>query len=194
MTDEERKVASALPGEIEEQFIINATWAMESAACLLWALARLEGLPAYDTQADQGLLDLLPEGPVETLAAAASLRDSEEITRARDLAELWHWRSRTRRLQEDGKFKGEVAKGLSIEDVIRLAAEEAVRRGDLAEALGGDFPIFGRPYRDATADEWGWRPRSPWRGTKPSTGSVATRRRTGGIRCRPTPDGRDRSE
>ncbi len=57
-------------------------------------------------------------------------------------------------MQEDGGLKGEVAKGLSIEDVIRLAAEEAVSRGDLAEALGDDFPIFGGPYRDSSADEW----------------------------------------
>ncbi|HJW74784.1 MAG TPA: DUF4272 domain-containing protein [Thermoleophilia bacterium] len=154
MTEEERQVAGGLPGEIEEQLVINATWAMESAACLLWSLGYLETLPRYDTQADLGLLELLPDGPVEALASKAALRDFDGISRARDLAELWHWRGRTRQLQEEGGLKGEIVEGQSIEEVIRLAAEEAASMGDLAETLGGDFPIFGRPYCDASADEW----------------------------------------
>lgn len=154
MTEEERRVASALPGEIDDQLLINATWAMESAACLLWSLSFLERLPAYDTRADPELLQLLPDGPIAELASSAELRDFDDISGARDLAELWHWRGRTRQLQQEGRLKDEIVEGLSVDEVIRLAADEAVSRGDLAETLGGDFPIFDRPYRDASEDEW----------------------------------------
>jgi hypothetical protein len=38
------------------QAIIEATWLMESAVCLLWALGRVVELPPYDRQADPELL------------------------------------------------------------------------------------------------------------------------------------------
>lgn len=75
------------------------------------------------------------------------------------LAELWHWRSRTRQLMEAGHpFQPSEAMqkaGLNtMEDVIRMSAEEAVKRGDLPQCIANDYPTRGKAYRDLNADEW----------------------------------------
>jgi hypothetical protein len=151
-TDAERMVVRSRPGELQGQAHMNAAWAAESAACMIWALGYLDAMPPYDTEVGHELLGRLPDGdgPIPRLR----LRSAEEIARARDDAESWNWRSRTRQLQEAGRVGGKVAGDYTIEDVIRLTAGKAAEAGMFPAPIGDDFPIFGKPYRAASTDEW----------------------------------------
>jgi hypothetical protein len=79
----------------------------------------------------------------------ASLRPSSELERAREIAELWHWRSRTRRLQEEGRRPE-----AELDAIVRQVAPRAADDGMIGPAISGDFPAFGKAYRDLTVEEW----------------------------------------
>ena len=73
----------------------------------------------------------------------------------RDLAELWHWRSRTRRLQEEGRMPTILdSRGLTIERLLQLSSAKAAEEGMAPPPIDGDFPAFGKPYRSLTRDEF----------------------------------------
>ncbi len=144
---------TTLAQDVTDAALRDVSWLMEASECLLWALGLVEALPPYDTQANIEHLQLLPTGTVQELRLSASLRDPKELSEARNVAELWHWRSRTRQLAESGS-EVTLPQGLTLRDVVRHAAEQAVLRGDIAAAVDGDFPLFGRSYAQASADEW----------------------------------------
>ncbi len=35
-----------------------------------------------------------------------------------------------------------------------MTAAEAHRRGDVPQPIGDDFPVFGKPYREASVEEY----------------------------------------
>ena len=113
----------------------------------------VERLPQYDTQSDVEHLKRLPSDGIVGLIRNATLRDADLISKTRDVAELWHWRSRARQLQESGR-PVQLPNDLTLRDVVRMAAEKAAADGLFETALAGDFPAFGRPYVQLTADEW----------------------------------------
>ena len=89
----------------------------------------------------------------------ARLLPAEAIDALRSTAELWHWRSRTRQLIEEGPPLQPPPEMLSIgmrtyDDIVRMAAESAAKDGTIAETKDGDFVALGKPYRSLTADEW----------------------------------------
>jgi hypothetical protein len=153
MSSSERTFMLASPDQISTQAIRDVSWSMESAECLLWALGYVERLPPYDTQSDLEHLKRLPSDSVVALIRNATLRDADLISKARDVAELWHWRSRTRQLQESGR-PVQLPNDLTLSDVVRMAAEKAAADGVFERAIEGDFPAFGRSYAQLTADEW----------------------------------------
>ena len=153
MSPAERSFLTTSPEAVPEQALRDVSWLMEAAECLLWALGHVEALPAYDTQADIEHLKRLPAGTVRDLQRSAILRDPKALSVARDVAELWHWRSRTRQLMENGT-PVTTPQGLTLSDVIRLAAEQAASRGDIPAAIEDDFPVFGRSYAQASSEEW----------------------------------------
>jgi hypothetical protein len=153
MSPDERSFLTTSPEAFSEQAQKDVSWLMEAAECLLWALGHVEALPPYDAQADIEHLKRLPAGPVRELQLSATLRDPTALSVARDMAELWHWRSRTRQLTENGT-PVTLPQGLALSDVVRLAAEQAASRGDIPAAIGGDFPVFGRAYAQASSEEW----------------------------------------
>lgn len=107
-------------------------------------------MPPYDTQIDAEALKLVAQLPRLTHA----LRPQEELQHARDVAELWHWRSRTRYiLERPGEF-AEFLKEGNLDQIVRLAAEKAAENGDIPAPLHGDFPSRGKPYRELTAEEY----------------------------------------
>ena len=75
------------------------------------------------------------------------------MSKARDVAELWHWRSRTRQLQESGRDV-ELPNDLTLADVIRMAAENAAAARLFEKAMEGDFPALGLSYAHLTGDQW----------------------------------------
>jgi hypothetical protein len=153
MSLSERAFMLAPPNQIGGQALRNVSWLMESAVCLLWALGYVEQLPPYDTQSDIEHLKRLPSDGIVAVIRNATLRDAGAISRARDVAELWHWRSRTRQLQESGRSV-ELPNDLTLVDVIRMAGENAAAAGLFERAIEGDFPALGRSYAQLTADEW----------------------------------------
>ena len=154
MEQYERDFMLAGPAEITQQSLLNAIWLAESAVCLLWALGFVDEIPPYDEQSDPKLTNRLPLEQVNVLLSKATLRSSSTVSKQRDLAELWHWRSRTRQLQEAGRMPANLPGGRTIEEVIRLVSEKAGGNHEIPAPIGNDFPAFGKSYRDLTAEEF----------------------------------------
>jgi hypothetical protein len=153
MSSSERAFVLATPDQIGVQMLRNVSWLMEAEECLLWALGQIDELPPYDTQSDVEHLKRLPSDDIVASIQSAKLREAKVVSKARDVAELWHWRSRTRQLQESGQAV-ELPNDLTLVDVIRMAAEKAAGDGLFEGAIEGDFPARGRSYAQLTADEW----------------------------------------
>ena len=154
MSDSERKFMRAAPLEIELQTVIDTMWLSESAVCLLWSLGYVDRLPPYDQQSDPSLTNQLPRESMKDLESKVALRAVSEIQRQRDIAELWHWRSRTRSLREDGTLAARLPEGERIGDILRLTAEKAAADGFFLAPVNGDFPAFGKPYREISEQEY----------------------------------------
>ncbi|MCC6521595.1 MAG: DUF4272 domain-containing protein [Polyangiaceae bacterium] len=132
---------------------LDASWRTEAAVVLIWALGEIEFLPAYDVSADSDPLKGFPPEPFADYVGRARLRARADIERARDTAELWHWRARTHEIMARGdRFpESDEARRAGIRsfaDVVRLAARTAAERGTIPAALEDDFPALGRPYRE----------------------------------------------
>ena len=150
---EEQAVLQTPVADLDPLQVTATSLRAESLACLLWALGRLDEIPAYDAPADPALLlTLMSSDDV----AESGLRPRDEIERARTIAEIWHWRSRTRELLEEGQpFPGVPAFPVkSWDDVVRYVTPQAVKLGFIPNAIDEDFPALGRPYRHLSADDW----------------------------------------
>ncbi len=154
MSRSERDFMEMGPTVVENQALIDAIWLAESAMCLLWALGYISEILPYDCQAEPEITNKLPAESVQDLVKKAALRAADAIQKQRDLAELWHWRARTRQLQESGRMPSVIEGGLTIEKVLRLSATKAAENGALPAPIGDDFPAFGKAYRDLTKEEF----------------------------------------
>jgi hypothetical protein len=153
----ERELFSHALGEWGERTVIDVSWRKESLTVLLWALSLATSLPPYDTQVAEDL-HMEKVGwlkPASEFCALVRLRDRATISRARDVAELWHWRSRTTWLQQHGHTPPDSPKELdSFEKIVRVTAEQAYRNGDILRPIKHDFPAFGKPYARLTEQEY----------------------------------------
>ena len=141
-----------LAERVSERQRIGASWLAESITCLLWALRMIQELPAYDQEADPSFVGQLSS--ITELVQRAKLRSKKEIEKQRQIAEVWHWRARTRYLQEQGRFD-ESQGGPTIEQIIERTATRCAGIGLLPNLIAGDFPALGKPYRDISPDEYG---------------------------------------
>jgi hypothetical protein len=154
LSDAERGLLAQPLGGWDEQAVIDASWRKESLGVLLWALSVLDAMPAYDTEFPE---KVHMEGvgwlrPASEFLSEVKVRSPEEIGRARDIAELWHWRARTRQLQEQG-YKAPDEFG-SLDEIVKMAARLARENGDIPPPIDDDFPAFGKAYRDLTEGEY----------------------------------------
>jgi len=148
----ERQFFEASVERVTHQQRVNASWRLESIHCLAWSLGLISHIPPYDTKTDpEKLLGLIPVEPAEFIRSAR-LRPESEISSARDVAELWHWRSRTRQLQEQG-YRPKTGH-TSLDAIVREVAPRAAADGTIPTPIDGDFPALGRAYRDLSANEW----------------------------------------
>lgn len=155
MDQDERDFLEAGPTEISAQALVDANWLGESMICLLWALGYVSEIPPYDQAMSPEKRKHLAKLPTRVLEETATLRQAVLIEKQRDLAELWHWRSRTRRLQEDGRMPTILdPSGLTIQRVLQLSSAKAAEEGMVPPPIDGDFPAFGKPYRRLTPDEF----------------------------------------
>jgi hypothetical protein len=155
----EREFANSTILTTSSQDQIDALWRAEAAQVLMWALCLIAELPALDAQANPNLLrsEALSR-PVEFLASPV-LRSEREIDHAREIAELWHWRSRTEELIRDGRSlpsdENLIKQGIrSYHDIVRLAASAAHQRNDVHLVIAGDFGVKGKAYAQLTLEEW----------------------------------------
>lgn len=150
----ERNLIGRHPSTWTPQDVLNATWRQESIGTLLWALSEYEELPPYDSEF-ANVAEIVPVlAPTEQFVTQALLRPADEIERARDVAELWHWRSRTTQLQNAPDAHASVREEHDLKAIVRDAATHAYKQGDIAEPMDADFPAFGKPYRELTDDEY----------------------------------------
>lgn len=155
----ERELADTTIVSMTHEQQLNASWRMESACVLMWSLGMIPSLPRYDEQASHDPLKRAASEGIDQFLTAARLRDPVEIDFVRSDAELWHWRSRTRQLIDEGrKFpadeKTRAAGFESYDDVVRFTARKQFERGRIAECTEEDFVAFGKAYRNLTTDEW----------------------------------------
>lgn len=154
MGESEQDFMQKGPTEVTEQSLIDANWLAESAVCLLWALGYVSELPPYDQRANPELTNELPVRPVSILVKEAVLRSVGMIRKHRELAELWHWRSRTRQLQESGRMPEALVGGMTIDKVIKVSSVKAAEDGAFPSPINDDFPALGKAYRDLTKEEF----------------------------------------
>jgi hypothetical protein len=147
---ERRLLAKPLADWTEGESIL-ANWRSESMGVLLWALSALDDMPPYDARFERlpSFVPLL--APTIGFRKDTDLRSPEEITRARAVAELWHWRARTRQLQERGESP---AGGHDLDAVAREAATLAHADGSIPQPVDGDFPAYGKPFRSLDPEEY----------------------------------------
>jgi hypothetical protein len=132
---------------------VNVSWLAESIMCLMWALGLREQIPPYDGETDPRTNKFREGQRARDLIADATLRPSTEIDRERDWAELWHWRCRTQMLLATKKIPDALPNGTTMVEIIRMTAEKAAKEGVFAEPISGDFPAFGKPYREISDEQ-----------------------------------------
>lgn len=151
--ESERQFILAGPWEISYQSQLDSIWLPEAIVCLLWALNHVESIPAYDCQADPDVMKTLPGNSVRDCLRNAQLRPRAEIDAQRNLAELWHWRCRTRQLHESGRMPAKLQGGMTIDQVIQLSAAKSGEEFAFSP-IDGDFPAFNQPFRAVTAEQF----------------------------------------
>jgi hypothetical protein len=154
MDEKERLFMETGDLETTPRQIIDASWLAESIVCLLWALGQLEEMPGYDEEASFEWIKSQLAKSVGERTKSASLRSAEEIDRKRDLAELWNWRCRTRKLLESGKIPAVLENGMTMDEVIGLCAKKAAEEHAFDRPIGNDFPAFGKPFREISVEEF----------------------------------------
>jgi len=112
----------------------------------------------YDTLVNHDILQMIPATNIQQLMQTTCLRTSIELKKARELAEIWHWRSRTRQLIQDGESlqPNLQMNGKSIEtldDTVRTTARSCKEKG-IVEVINDDFAVLGKAYRILTLLEW----------------------------------------
>lgn len=148
--EEERLFRGAL-GKWTYDEVTTASWRVEALGTLLWAIQKFEALPPYDTLFDlREALDPIPfYEPTDTFADGAVLRPESDIRRARNAAQLWHWRSRLRYADPAP------GAGMTVPEIIAEAAARAHHQGEIDAPIAGDFPAFDKAFAALDEDEYG---------------------------------------
>jgi hypothetical protein len=144
LQEDVRAALRRLEGGDAEPGVVDAVWRAEALGTLLWAL-QLQPLPAYDKPfraTDMAAADL----------KEADLRPGEELEAERDAARLWHWRARTSELAAAAPLElpPEYA---TVDQVVAATAMRGYEQGALPSPVRGDFPAFGKVYRQLTPAE-----------------------------------------
>jgi hypothetical protein len=151
LSGHERALIAKPLSEWTPRELADASRRNESMGVLLWALSALDDVPPYDASFER-LPAFVPLLAVTSdFRNTARLRSPEELERARGVAELWHWRVRTRQLEERD---GAESEGDDLDAIIREAATTAFAKGSIPPPIEDDFPVHGKPFRALDADEY----------------------------------------
>jgi len=156
LTSSEKTFLNTSVADMTSRQQLDFSWRTEAAHTLMWALLIVPELPAIHVQAEPELLKQVPR-PSEPYKPR--LLPSKGIQSAREAIELWHWRSRTRQLIEQGHQLDPSPEmrsaGLnSFDDIVRHTARSAHEDGTVPAIVDDDFAVNGKAYRDLSAEEW----------------------------------------
>ena len=150
MSPAEKEFAGCFMDTMDHGDQINFSWRMEAMAMILWALNVIEELPPIDEMVKHEILKDFPaDNDVQAFLQKAKLRSREEIEEARNLLEMWNWRSRTRQLMESAP-----AGSHNFDEIIRSTARKCFDDGLLSEITDEDFTAFSKAFRDLDDSEW----------------------------------------
>lgn len=151
LSTDERILLEKPVGSWSAQDCVNASWRAESLGLMLWALSLIDAIPSYDKEFNVVELNkIILNGPIDIFYKKCHLRHKEELEKARDVAEFWHWRSVTTRLIGEGK----VPHDLDINKVIKTSAESAHAELGLSKPVDDDVVLFGKPYKKLESQEY----------------------------------------
>lgn len=150
------KFALDLPiGTWNQSIFINSSWRAESLAVLLWATGILDELPAYDTEVDRHKILVLVKdfSSIDIIQNVAKFKDIADITKQRDIAELWHWRANTTRIINSKSLPA----GFDLkkmDEICTITSMKAYESGEIPTPIDNDFPAFGKAYKNLNDDEF----------------------------------------
>jgi hypothetical protein len=154
MTKEEQQFLGSAPPRMNSQHHLNAMWRQESVAVLMWSIGLIEDFPPLDTQTNPEVMKLIPHEDLGGFISTAALLPQDIIEKQRSLAQLWHWRSRTRQLIKSGQSAPANSGFGSLDEIVRHVVRDALKRGELAHAIDNDFPAKGKAYRELSDEDW----------------------------------------
>jgi hypothetical protein len=155
----EKVFLQSFGSQMDEYAHRAATWRMECAGTIMWALGLFDRWPAIDEQTSIDLLKSVPIKKLGLFSPCPHLRACDEISTTRELIEFWHWRARTRQLIEEGRpFEADdnmKRAGMnSFDDIVRFSAKAAHEKGDLSELKDEDFVFLGKSFRTLSPEEY----------------------------------------
>jgi len=158
LTTSEKEIFKCSPLEVSDELAHDIFYGINSRGILAWCLGLIEAMPEFDTSLydDDSILDDFCEtkpSPVDIAIKEWKLRSAKEIDAARDVAEMWHWRSRTLSLQRSKPIAKSDKKSESYRKIVRdVAVTSLPDLGILT--LDDDFSAFGKPYLLLDEEEW----------------------------------------
>ncbi len=155
MTDREQAFLTSDPLNLDPEEQIALSWRIEAAQVLLWALGLLDELPAYGPMAEHEIFQSVPDYSWKLIYNGPQLRSPKEILAARDTAELWHWRARTRQLSDSTpELPPEILQAgyATYDDIVRETARSAHEQNVIPELIEEDFAVEEKAYRDLEED------------------------------------------
>jgi hypothetical protein len=146
ISSSERQLLNRRIGALPVEEAQEASWQIEAATALAWALEFLGEPPPLDEPFDPAtLLALLPSPWDKTgpFRENAELLPEDLIAIERERAELWYWRAEV----ETDRAAAKGRRLTELNAAVGEVAAEAAAAGFFASPIDNDFPVGGRSYR-----------------------------------------------
>ncbi|HOP95253.1 MAG TPA: DUF4272 domain-containing protein [Dictyoglomaceae bacterium] len=152
-TEKEKNLLNKEMGTWDEEEALLSFSYLESLGVLLWSLSFIESLPPYER--GFRLNDVLEFTntirSIDEFKGRAKLRPYKEITKEREKAELWYFRWKLKKMEEE-EYK--LGKEQSYKEAIRIIAEKAYKEGAILEIIENDFPVNGEPFPKINKEDY----------------------------------------
>jgi hypothetical protein len=113
-------------------------------------------IPPFDKEfRPLDIMDVIPQAgePTAHFLETAAYRSEDEVDEAREIAELWLWRSRTTQIQADPNTYTKPTPPEKYAEYVVSAAKTGEANGWFI-AIDNDFPAFGKPYAGLSPQEY----------------------------------------
>lgn len=160
LTLSEQRTVVTPYNKLDLKTLATASWRIECIPVLLWSLGLLNKISNYDAQAATSVVDILQIEKFEDIRSTAKLRSSEEISGAREVAELWHWRCRTKQLIDRGELFPKELNGKSqfksFDDIVRFTVKASKKENfpPNLQVIDEDFGVRSKAVRDLSEQEF----------------------------------------